>query len=79
MMHEHELQKKQMEEKAASLEKQIKQLREDNKLERQEIEQKAWEEIDKVKDENKERLTAEIQRGMQNKGKLTEVTGKHKT
>jgi chromosome segregation ATPase len=52
---------------------------EENKQERQKIEDKAWDEINIIKEKNKEDLREIINAGMESKTKLTEVQGQFKT
>lgn len=43
------------------------------------IEDRAWEDIDKIKERNKDELAVIIDLGMNSKGRLTEVTGTYRT
>lgn len=50
----------------------------ENKDQRKDIEEKAWEDINKIKEQNKEDLRVIIDAGIESKKKLTEVQGKLK-
>ena len=52
---------------------------EENRGERKKIEDKAWEEIQIIKEKNKDELNDIIRLGMESKTKLTEVQGNYKT
>lgn len=61
------------------LEAKIKELTSQNKGARKGIEDKAWEDIDVIKENNKIVLADNIQDGMDSKAKLTQKTGEYKT
>lgn len=50
-----------------------------NKQARKAIEDKAWDDIDEIKEKNKILLSENIQEGMDSKAKLCEKTGEYKT
>jgi chromosome segregation ATPase len=49
-----------------------------NKSQRKEIEDKAWDQIDEIKDTNKEELVNIIAQGMDSKTRLTTIQGEFK-
>jgi len=49
-----------------------------NKSQRKEIEDKAWDDIDEIKDTNKEELVNIIAQGMDSKTRLTTIQGEFK-
>lgn len=49
-----------------------------SKKKRKEIEDDAWDKIDRIKDQNKEELALTIDAGMASKGLLTTETGQYK-
>ena len=75
----HELEKHAREKEYDELQKQIRDLQEQNRGERKVIEEEQWEAIDAIKEQNKNDLANMIELGMESKGQLTEVTGDYKT
>jgi hypothetical protein len=60
------------------LRQQCQQLMTSHKQEREKIENDAWEEIDRIKEKNKEELAKIIDAGMQSKAELTLMTNVYK-
>ena len=79
MKQEHELEKEMMDKEFKEMRERIDNMVEENKKQRKEIEDKAWDEINVIKEKNKAELTEIIDAGMDSKSKLTEVQGKFKT
>jgi cilia- and flagella-associated protein 57 len=79
MKQEHELEKEMMDKEFKEMRERIDNMVEENKKQRKEIEDKAWDEINVIKEKNKAELTEIIDAGMDSKAKLTEVQGKFKT
>jgi cilia- and flagella-associated protein 57 len=77
MEHEHE--KNAMENEFKKLQEEHKVMMEDNKNKRKDREEKAWEDINQIKEKNKEDLREIIDAGMLSKQTLTEVQGNLKT
>lgn len=76
---EHNLQKEEKDREQKQLQAKITQLLDQNKVERKQIEDEAWLQIDHIKDQNKEELVLIIEAGMTSKTQLTEIQGKYKT
>jgi nicotinamide riboside kinase len=70
---EHDLQKQEKDKERKELQLKIDKLLAENKEERKKIEDAAWENIDIIKDKNKEELALIIDAGISSKGKLIEV------
>jgi len=75
---EHDLQKKEKDQDKKNLEAQISKMTEINKMERKKIEDEAWDQIDDIKDTNKEELVGIIAQGMESKTRLTTIQGNFK-
>lgn len=75
MNQERELEKKLKDDEQRKLQDKIDRMIKKSKKQRKEIEDQAWEEIDQIKDRNKEELAFTIDQGMQSKGHLTTETG----
>jgi hypothetical protein len=73
------LQKQEKDKERKELQVKIDKLLSINKEERKAIEDTAWEEIDVIKDKNKEELALIIDAGIASKAKLIEVQGNFKT
>lgn len=76
---ENALAQKQKDAEIKELEQKIEELLKQNKGKRKDIEDSAWEKIDKIKERNKDDLAQIIDLGMISKAKLTEVTGEYRT
>ncbi len=76
---EHDLQKQEKDKERKELQIKIDKLLAENKEERKKIEDVAWENIDIIKDKNKEELALIIDAGISSKAKLIEVQGNFKT
>jgi hypothetical protein len=72
------LQKQEKDKERKELQAKIDKLLEENKIERKKIEDAAWENIDIIKDKNKEELALIIDAGIKSKGLLIDVQGKFK-
>lgn len=79
MQVENTLAQKQKDSEIKQLEEKINDLKGENEQCRKKIEDHAWDEIDKIKERNKEELTEIINLGIKSKGSLTIVTGEYKT
>ena len=79
MHQEHQLQKQQKEQEYKQKQEEIEKLEEANKKERKEIEEDAWNQIDQIKDDNREELNKLIKEGMDKKSDLQKETGKFRT
>lgn len=73
------MQKQEKDKERKELQVKIDKLLSINKEERKAIEDTAWEEIDVIKDKNKEELALIIDAGIASKAKLIEVQGNFKT
>lgn len=69
---------KQKEKQISELAAKIKELAIENKIKRKQIEDKAWDDIDQIKEKNKEELASEIKMGMESKAALMTKTGEYK-
>lgn len=68
----------QQERETASLRSRCQDLMNKHKVEREEIENETWDEIDRIKEKNKEELAKIIDAGMQSKSDLTVMTNQYK-
>lgn len=75
---ENALELQQQERETTSLRSQCQELMTKHKDEREKIENEAWEEIDRIKEKNKEELAKIIDAGMQSKAELTLMTNDYK-
>lgn len=76
---ENAIELKQKEKQIAELAAKVKELALENKLQRKQIEDKSWDDIDQIKETNKELLSVEIKLGMESKAALVTKTGEWKT
>lgn len=67
-----------MDRELKSLTEQIEKLIKENKDERKNIEDEAWESIDMIKERNTKELATIIEQSMSSKAELTKVTGEYK-
>eukprot|EP00351_Strombidinopsis_sp_SopsisLIS2011_P002743 CAMPEP_0116889266 /NCGR_PEP_ID=MMETSP0463-20121206/24667_1 /TAXON_ID=181622 /ORGANISM="Strombidinopsis sp, Strain SopsisLIS2011" /LENGTH=207 /DNA_ID=CAMNT_0004555617 /DNA_START=2231 /DNA_END=2856 /DNA_ORIENTATION=+ len=78
MNQERELEKKLKDDEQRRLQDKIDNMIKKSKKKRKEIEDDAWDKIDRIKDQNKEELALTIDAGMASKGLLTTETGQHR-
>ena len=75
---ENAMELKQKEKQIAELASKVKELALENKMQRKKIEDKAWDDIDQIKERNKDELAVEIKMGMESKAALMTKTGEYK-
>lgn len=79
MKQEHELEKDKKDKEFKEMQENLKGMIDENRDQRKTIEDDAWEQINVIKEKNKDELNETIKAGMESKAKLTEVQGNYKT
>jgi hypothetical protein len=73
MKQEHELEKDKKDKEFKEMQEKLKYMIDENRDKRKEIEDNAWEQINVIKEKNKDELNETIKAGMESKARLTEV------
>ena len=73
MKQEHELEKDKKDKEFKEMQEKLKYMIDENRDKRKEIEDNAWEQINVIKENNKDELNETIKAGMESKARLTEV------